>query len=338
LLTYDNPIIAQKYAPGHPHKGVEMKKAILLFILIVFIQVAYSQRSWSTIFSKNEIVLIGEQTHGVQSFYEEKQKIIKQIGSESPQELLLLIESPFVLSVVRELEKGQSDYHYHHTNTAQNIEFFNKYKNYGIDLQEDCRFTEFSDFLIRRKYCDQFDRDILVMDSILSLCIIGDHYIKDVLTEAEVGKLKTSILKLESRVLPKVLDENESWLLGLCFENRLRLADYLQLTTGNGYQQRIQYRDSIMAVNVKKMVDTNKDYLAIVWAANLHIGGKGIMGKKWTKEGVKSMCEHLVQDYSVYTIAIDSKRRRKDEIYFHETILTGSKNLIDPRYLDLNCN
>lgn len=92
-----------------------------------------------------------------------------------------------------------------------------------------------------------------------------------------------------------------------------------------------------MAVNVKDLIDDKEDYQAIIWAANLHIGGKGIMGKKWTKKGVKSMSEHLEKDYSLYRIAIDSKRRKNNEMYFQEVIITEHRKLIDPRYLELNC-
>ena len=324
------------YAKRSQQAG-QMKKTILILILIVFSQEAFSQKNWSTILSNSDIVLLGEQAHGVQSFYEEKQKIIKQIELVSPQELLLLVESPFVLSVIRELQNRDSDYHYHHTNTKENIQFFDGYKNFGIDLQEDCRYTEFSDFLIKRKYCDPSDRDIRRMDSILSLCIIGGNYVKDVLNKEDVVVLKSSILHLKSKVLSQNLDEYESRLLGLCFENRVKLADYLHLDTGKGYQKRIQYRDSVMAVNVQELINSHRNFQAIIWAANLHIGGKGIMGKKWTKEGVKSMSEYLGQNYSLYRIAIDSKRRKKHEMYFHEFVITDSKNLVDPKYLELNC-
>ncbi len=93
-----------------------------------------------------------------------------------------------------------------------------------------------------------------------------------------------------------------------------------------------------MAVNVQEVIDSYRDFQAIIWAANLHIGGKGIMGNKWTKEGVKSMSEYLGQYYSLYRIAIDSKRRKNDEMFFQEFVITDSRNLIDPKYLELNCH
>jgi hypothetical protein len=315
-----------------------MNKILPILLLIVFSEYSYSQIVWNKILPNTDIVMLGEQAHGIRSFYEEKQNIIKEIEAVSSKELLLLVESPFVLSVIRELQNRDSDYHYHHTNTEENIQFFSEYKNFGIDLQEDCRYTEFSDFLIKRKYCDPTDKDILRMDSILSLCIIGENYIKDVLNKGDVVKLKSSILHLKSKVLSPNLDEYESRLLGLCFESRLRLADYLHLEIGKGYQKRIQFRDSVMAVNVQEIINSHRDFQAIIWAANLHIGGKGIMGKKWTKKGVKSMSEYLEQNYSLYRIAIDSKRRKNDEMYFQEFVITGLRNLVDPRYLELHCH
>lgn len=314
-----------------------MNKILPILLLIVFSEYSYSQIVWNKILPNTDIVMLGEQAHGIRSFYEEKQNIIKEIEASSPKELLLLVESPFVLSVIRELQNRGSDYHYHHTNTEENIEFFGKYENFGIDLQEDCRYKEFSEFLIESKYCDQRDRDILCMDSILSLCILGSNYVKDMLTEEDVVKLKSAILELESKVLPRISNKNELKLIGLCFKNRQRLADYLGLDTDERYQQRIQYRDSIMADNVKELINGKEDTQVIVWSTNLHIGEQGIMGRKWTKQGVKSMSEHLGQDYSLFRIAIDSKRRKNDEKYFQEIVIIGSRNLIDPQYLELNC-
>jgi hypothetical protein len=315
-----------------------MNKIVPILLLIVLSEYSYSQIVWNKILPNTDIVLLGEQAHGIQSFYEEKQRIIKEIEAQSPKELLLLIESPFVLSVIRELQNKDSDYHYHHTNTEENIEFFSKYENFGIDLQEDCRYKEFSEFLIEREYCDQRDRDMFCMDSILSLCILGGNYVKDILTEEDVFQLKSAISELESKVLPRISNKNELKLIELCFKNRLRLADYLGLDIGKRYQQRIQYRDSVLAVNVKELINGREDTQAIVWSANLHIGEKGIMGKKWTKDRVKSMSEYLGQDYSLFRIAIDSKKRKNDEKYFQEIVITESRNLIDPKYLKLNCD
>jgi hypothetical protein len=50
------------------------------------------------------------------------------------------------------------------------------------------------------------------------------------------------------------------------------------------------------------------------------------------------MSEYLGQNYSLYRIAIDSKRRKRDEMYFQEFVITGSRNLVDPKYLELNCH
>lgn len=314
-----------------------MKRIITALILLLFSEHADAQIVWSNVLSKSEIILIGEQAHGVQSFYQEKKNIIKQIEEESSKDLLLLIESPLVLSVVRELQNAKSNYHYHHTNTEENIEFFSNYENLGLDLQEDCRYKEFSEYLMENKYCDRLDKDMLMMDSILSLCIWGDHYVKDRLTGGEVNELKSSIQKLELKVLPKISDEKELKLIRICFRNRLRLAHYFGIETKKRYQHRIRYRDSIMAVNVNELIHDKENFQVIIWAANLHVGSEGIMGKMWTKNGVKSMSEYLEKDYSVYRIGVDSKRRKTNELYFQDVVITEQRVLVDPRFLEINC-
>jgi hypothetical protein len=50
------------------------------------------------------------------------------------------------------------------------------------------------------------------------------------------------------------------------------------------------------------------------------------------------MSEYLGQDYSLFRIAIDSKKRKNDEKYFQEIVIAESRNLIDPKYLKLNCD
>jgi hypothetical protein len=82
---------------------------------------------------------------------------------------LLLVESPLVLSVIRKLEGQAADYHYPHTNTEENIRFFSQYLNFGFDLQEDCRYREFSAYLVQEGYLSAKDRDLMTMDSLLSL-------------------------------------------------------------------------------------------------------------------------------------------------------------------------
>lgn len=314
-----------------------MKRVITALILLAFSEHATSQIVWSNVLSKSEIILIGEQAHGVHSFYQEKKNIIKQIEKESSKDLLLLIESPLVLSVVRALQNAKSNYHYHHTNTEENIEFFSNYENLGMDLQEDCRYKEFSEYLKDKKYCDRLDKDMLMMDSILSLCILGDNYVKDRLSGEEVNKLKSSIQKLELKVLSKISDEKELKLIQICFKNRVRLADYFGIETKKRYQHRIRYRDSIMAVNVKELVHDKENCQVIIWASNLHVGSAGVMGKRWARQGVKSMSEHLETDYTLYRIAIDSKRGKTNPKHFQDVVITQKRELVDPKYLEINC-
>ena len=314
-----------------------MTKTFFFAILILLAYDSIAQSEWEKIFSQHQLILLGEQAHGVKSFYDKKQDLIREIESESPKQLLLLMESPLVLSIVNKLQNAESNYHYHHTNTEENIAFFNGYDNLGFDLQEDCRYQEFSQFLIAKGYCKPFDADVVRMDSILSLCILGDNFIREVLTQAEMNELKRAIANIKSKVLPQITNENELHLLQLCFNSRLQLADYLHLDIKNKRKQRIQYRDSVMAENAKIIIQHHDNVQVIIWTTNLHAGGKGVMGKKWTAEGVKSMAECLEQDFTLYKIAIDSKRREKDQTLFQKIIVTPDRQSVAQNYLIIPC-
>lgn len=166
-----------------------MKICVFLLLLSWVCQPLLAQTNWEMILSNHECVLLGEEAHGVRTFYEKKRELISQIDSSREKKVLLLIESPLVSSVLSALQDEASNYHYHHTNTAENIQFFGRYANFGFDLQEDCRYTQFGEFLVSRGYISQSDSDLLEMDSLLALCMIGDHYEKDVLTPPESAAL-----------------------------------------------------------------------------------------------------------------------------------------------------
>jgi hypothetical protein len=309
-----------------------------LFTIIFFLvmQVATAQLDWVSILAKNEVVLLGEQAHGVASYYAEKRAQIAQMGEVSERELLLLVESPLVLSVVKHLQGGTLDYHYPHTNTEANIEFFQEYDNFGFDLQEDCRYEAFSQFLISQELVSPLDKDLLMMDSLLSLCIFGPNYQKDMLSLSEMNSLQAAVAHLESKVLPQVKDATRASLLRLCFTNRRHLAEYLHLPTEKGYRERIQFRDRIMAENAGQLMAMYPTHFPVIWAANLHIGKAGVMGKKWTKAGVKSMAEYLEENFSLFRVTVTEKMGR-GEVFFDEVITTGSRELVDPKYLETGC-
>ena len=96
--------------------------ALLLFCLLAA-TCCYAQYDWKNILAENDFILLGEGNHGIQSYYQKKQSIIADIEQNTERELLVLMESPLLLSVLDELRNEKADYHYHHTNTADNIPF-----------------------------------------------------------------------------------------------------------------------------------------------------------------------------------------------------------------------
>ena len=313
-----------------------MKVFTLLLLFVSIHQVGHSQKAWKDIISTRDIVLLGEQAHGVQTFYDKKIDLIQEIDSVSNKELMILVESPLVLSIIRSLQNQVPDYHYNHTNTIENIQFFNAYKNWGFDLQEDCRYTEFSMFLTAQGYVKPMDEDLLTMDSLLSLNILGEGYTKEVLSPSESNKLKYAILNLSNKVLAEIGNAYHHDLLQLCFLNRIYLAEYLSIPVHNRYKYRMKYRDQIMAENVSSLMKLESDKQVIVWAANLHVGKKGVYGAKWSKDGLRSMAEYLSEDYNLYCVAI-GPRRMEDERFFDWVFTLQNLETVDVKYLENDC-
>lgn len=309
--------------------------SLLLFIISIF-QLSYFQDDWRKILVEKDIILLGEQAHGVQTFYDKKIDLIEDIDSISGKELMILVESPLVLSVVRCLQNQAPDYHYNHTNTIENIQFFNAYKNWGFDLQEDCRYTEFSRLLIAENYVEPNDEDLITMDSLLSLSILGENYQAEVLSQLDCVTLKSAIRNLRTKVLSRIGNAYHHNLLELCFLNRTYLAEYLSIPVHNRYKFRMKYRDQIMAENVSSLIKLESDKQAIVWAANLHVGKKGIYGAKWSKDGLRSMAEYLSEDYNLYSVGIGS-RRMEDERFFDRVFVLQNIQTVDIKYLENDC-
>lgn len=316
-----------------------MRIYIIIAISVFLSNIIFGQDSWQTILQKNTIICLGEESHGVESYYKEKRKIIHEIDSLSDKPVFLLIESPLVGSVLSKLKNILPNYHYQHTNTDENISFFSVFENLGFDIQEDCRFKEFSKYLISMHYVTETDHNINVMDSILSFCIYGSgNYFKEQLTKEETIQLKNSIDDLKSEVIPKIHNIDEKFLIELCFKNRIFLSEYLSLPIKKRYKERIRYRDKHMSENILFLTRKYNKYTYIVWAANLHIGRKGIMGWGWgwTKDNVKSCAEYIGINNNFHSIAIAYKKNKSYNKYFDEIVLTKRK-FVDDRYLKSNC-
>jgi hypothetical protein len=318
-------------------KRSEMRHFFPIAFFILVSLTSGGQVNLDSLIRHTDCILLGEQAHGVRSFYRVKRDLIRQIEIESERDLLILTESPLVLSITRQFEGGAADYYYPHTNTQENLQFFKSYQTFGFDLQEDCRHKEFGNFLVTHGYVSGSDRDLRTMDSILSLCILGDHYIRDVLSVKESSSLQSAILELQKKVLSGTEVSEDTSLLKWCFDNRLYLANYLQLPVDDNYMQRIKYRDSIMSVNIGRFLSLYEERTSIVWAANLHIGKKGVMGKRWTSRKVRSMAEHLEQDFELYRIAVAAKPGRKEEKYYDELLITKERKLVDEAHLQSGC-
>src|SRR5690606_36208981 len=146
----------------------------------------------------------------------------------------------------------------------------------GFDPQETCNYSHFSSFLTSEGFVEN-DVELVKMDSILALAISdGSSSVKRKLTEAESKLLEEIIEKIKSKLhWPAGISTLTKELILLCFDNREFLAK--QLTFFNVNDQ-MNYRDSIMALNVKnikKIINPILDQKkVIIWAANLHTAKK----------------------------------------------------------------
>lgn len=232
----------------------------------------------------SSIIGLGEESHGMETFNQMKADIVRFLLKQGTIRSIVF-ESSFVACMTNYLNKNSFDnrikgslYPFWNTTSVQTVLklFYQDEQNsgkpliVGCDIQEDCRYEAFSNYLVTNKIIPASQARLLYCDSILSV-FIGKNFSRQRLTEKEYDELLHNyqfvFAELDNR-------KNELGphfeLISRCLENRKWLCRYLTIKDVN---QRMFYRDSLMAANIlwlKQQVYRDQPF--VVWAANTHLG------------------------------------------------------------------
>ena len=247
---------------------------------------AYTQPPWPQLQSRlstYSVIGLGEVGHGYESLNAAKGTVVdflhRQLGVGG-----VVFESSFTLSVVGYLHADSLDQRltyslYPFWNTASVKAalkaFYDEEQGkqkpliVGCDVQEDCRYTRLSRYLLHEGLVQANQDRLTAADSILSYYIGKDFSRKGTLTPAEYSHLVSSYELIAAELKGQPLPALKQQLLLRCLENRMWLCRYLTLS---GAKQRMQFRDSIMAENLLWLKNElfAGDKIAL-WAANTHI-------------------------------------------------------------------
>jgi erythromycin esterase len=289
----------------------------------------YRQPQWQKFRSElgeHTIFGLGEEGHGYESVNEAKGVILDFLRQELDVRGVVF-ESSFTLCALRYLRGDSlaarlrySLYPFWNTASVKmylqafyQTEGRNKPLISGCDIQEDCRFTVLSRYLIDLGLVNKSRSALLASDSILAYYIGKDFSRRGKLTTEEYGILTNNYEAVTTELRTHGTDGVNQKILLRSVGNRLWLCHYLSL---NSAKERMYYRDSLMADNVVwlKNVLYPTEKIAI-WAANTHISKQKIAGAgpKWMGEWLSSHYKGLY-----YSIAVQKGLLTNGEMLHQE--------------------
>lgn len=143
----------------------------------------------------------------------------------------------------------------------------------GCDVQEDCRFTSLSEYLIKEGYSIANKKKLASCDSILSFYLGRRPSRKGTISKNEYDILVSNYDIVAGELNGRNMQDVPRKILLRCIENRKSLCQYLTISD---IYERMYYRDSIMYENVIWI----KDELLpgkklVVWSTDTHISKPG---------------------------------------------------------------
>lgn len=291
------------------------------------------------------IICLGEETHWVESYLEVKVELIRHLHEQQGFNTLIF-ESGFVnafMSYWYGLEQQEclqeSLYDIWHTTTTLRLYNYQAKQEHsgtpiwfwGCDIKGPKSFL-FSRFLkelfhsLNPVYAEELSK---VDSSFIETRGRWEPAIGEVdrgvyLSSAKADRIKSFyIAALDSLKAQKGLlfesnnhTTNDAYkFLERCLQNRLYLLQLMQLPT---YQQKHQFRDSIMAENTYWLIEnwSQKDQKYLIWGADIHLSKNA----KWEANGDawknnRSLVEHLQTKTSkpIFSIGIKPRKRLDKE-------------------------
>lgn len=262
-----------------------MKKYLLIVVLLTATSTCVrAQPDIAGHLRPSKIIALGEAQHGMESFNREKAVLCRLLYDTCGMRGVVF-ESPFVSSMMAYMDHKNPSFRlsrflYPFWNTASvssalypffDMETEKKYPVVaGFDMQEDCRFRQFTTHLIQMGLSGSSRMLLTECDTILS-SYIGPEASQRKPMDAAVCKRLVSYYKT---VQEEVCTPNipEAAILQQCFQNRIWLCMYLTI---GPVKERMHFRDSLMARNIIWFQEhIYKDKPFIVWTANTHAARK----------------------------------------------------------------
>lgn len=226
------------------------------------------------------VVGLGEAYHGSASLNARKSAVLDSLARNDPASALV-VESSFVGAIAAhgsDLDLGARMrtfvYPYWLTDTV--VRTFARAERrvqdraapflWGCDLQEDCRFSQHTEDLLRYAELATWKADLLRCDSVLD-AHIGDQASASLVPEAD----RRILVAMYSRIAEQLAVDTSASAqrLAQAMRNRRALCDYLALSHR---RQRMRLRDSVMAANILWLRDHLRTSGTLVfWAADDHV-------------------------------------------------------------------
>jgi erythromycin esterase len=286
-------------------------KQLIYFILATCVLTSQGQISkfgsieWQDLkkrIGNDSIVGLGEIAHGYESINEAKSTLVEFLHTQLNFQAITF-ESSFTESIISflsndSLDKRAKNFLYPFWNTTSVKAAIKPFSGdektlaqpliLGFDIQEDCRFEKFSEYLSKTGLIVLNKKKQDECDSILSLYIGKSFDHQGEMTQREYSTLIHNYDAIAAELSGQNFDTLQKKLLGRCINNRKWLCKYLTFST---IRERMYYRDSLMAVNIKWLKDElySKNKL-IIWAANTHISKfSGKKKPKWNGQWLASI-------------------------------------------------
>ena len=291
------------------------------------------------------IVCLGEETHWVESYLEVKVELIKHLHEQEGFNVLIF-ESGFINAFMsywydlKQLEGLQESLYdiWQTTTTLGLYEYqFEQEDNgtpisfWGCDIKgpKSFRFSRFLKELFHSHHPTYAEELSKADSSFMEIRDVWEPAIGGVYRGVYLSSEKADSIKAIYRAALDSLKTHKEILFPgnkntttrnyrfseRCLQNRLFLLQLMQLPT---YQQKHQFRDSIMAENTNWLVKTwsQKDQKYLIWGADIHLSKNA----KWEANGDawknnRSLVEHLQTKTSkpIFSIGIKPRKRLERE-------------------------
>ena len=256
---------------------------------------------WAALPPSVRIIGLGESSHGFETFNAQKAEWINDFQAADVKRGVIF-ESSFTLAALAYLEGDESQrvsgflYPFWNTNSVQVAlrgyqiaEDAGGPKLFGCDVQEDCRYTALSAYLIKNGLT-RYTALLKEADEALDP-IIGPDPTQKTLEEKTAARLHATYAAVQLELDKNdLLPETQHRLLDRALQNRRWLCSYLTL---KDVSKRMALRDSLMAENVFWIYHTFlEDTQTVLWAANSHVN------KQLTGRMGAYLSTHFAADYA----------------------------------------